>query len=195
MLLLDKRKIWRTCANKEIKEQLNEIKKQHQCKPKEFRGLKEVVFGICDGDNKKDPNIENFFHTEQYSYENYLLNPINLYFVLKHALPNDAIIQEMEDAKPELKDILTNINSLPDKVDLLQFILDNLTEKLAAFGNEKFKTFLNYINSNDFTSTDPKTDPNKRDKEIAKEVKNSYLSDLDVQVPITEFINCPILKR
>ena len=59
---------------------------------------------ICDEDNDKITHkIENLFYTKQYSYENYLLNPINLYLLLKHSLPDDALIQDRDDKNAELK--------------------------------------------------------------------------------------------
>ena len=68
-------------ADESIKEELKHMDTNRT--RKEFHYLKETIFGICDGDNKSNnTQIENVFYTRFYSYENYLLNPINLFLFL-----------------------------------------------------------------------------------------------------------------
>jgi len=187
-------------AAKSIESQLKELEEEQSPQPKksrkEFQGLKEIIYGICDGDNKANNSpIENVFYTQLYSYENYLLNPINLFLVAKHALStNSDLVKEIQDSNGDLKNISNK--ELLCKRDLLQSILDTITEKLVTFANGKFPTLIDLINKNDLDHTKFKDTLARKEREIAKEVNHLYLSgEKTNKVPITQFLKIETHKK
>jgi len=188
-------------AAKSIESQLKELEEvspQPKKSRKEFQGLKEIVYGICDGDNRANNSpIENVFYTQLYSYENYLLNPINLYLVAKHVLStNSDLVKEIENFNGDLKKISSK--QLLCKRDLLQSILDTITEKLVTFANGKFPTLIDLINKNDLDHTKFNDPLERKEREIAKEVKHLYLSGEKTKtnkVPITQFLKIETHKK
>jgi hypothetical protein len=105
----------------------------------DLRGLGEIVFGICDGDNSKNPKRTNVFFTSQYSYENFVLNPVNLYVVLKHLDPDDPTVKYIEQEEPKLK--TASNEQLFNDPRLLQHIIDSVTLRFEACANSCLKQF------------------------------------------------------
>ncbi len=69
-------------------------------KDKSHIGLGEFLYGICDGDNNDresvNKKIENLSYTKHYSLENYVFNPANIFFILKHLDPSDLFLIQIE---------------------------------------------------------------------------------------------------
>ena len=116
----------------------------------EDKNLREHVFGIVDGDNKPKPSSPNIFATRRYSIENYIYDPIHIFFCIKNKGPGLASFKAVEEKiKNSLKAQGIPLDTIPsfddiihrkDKNIILQTIANSITEAVMSFFQEKLQS-------------------------------------------------------
>ncbi|EDV24364.1 uncharacterized protein TRIADDRAFT_57780 [Trichoplax adhaerens] len=102
----------------------------------EDQSLREFVFGLVDNDNQEDPQLYNIQCLRRYSIENYLYDPIYIYYYLRDRKKGEEIQKEINHNLSATKhpDCLSGFFGKGDTADLakvLQEIINVITKKLV----------------------------------------------------------------
>lgn len=108
--------------------------------------LADFIFGVVDNDNKEPPQNNNILAPERYAIENYIFDPVNLYFYLKHVRHPSQEFQQVEKKLcalniPNLVDDLPwNDTTLVNTI--IQAIADAMTHEVINYYLANRKTSL-----------------------------------------------------
>lgn len=112
----------------------------------EDKNLREHIFGIVDGDNKKKHTSANILATRRYSIENYIYDPVHIFFCVKNKnsqLPSFLKLEEEIKNKLKTKGIKNELDSLEgvyndkEKAFILQTLADSIMVSVMDFFQQK----------------------------------------------------------
>ncbi|EDV29295.1 uncharacterized protein TRIADDRAFT_51463 [Trichoplax adhaerens] len=112
----------------------------------EDQSLREFIFGLVDNDNREDPKLYNIRCLKRYSIENYLYDPIHIYYYLRSKNKAEEMKSEINNhSVTEHPDLLSGFfekGRAAQLTKVLQIIIDVVSKKLID-AVEKFIKFKN----------------------------------------------------